>query len=220
MTDLYCISGMGVDYRLFENLDLPGCKLHFISWKTPLSGETLPDYAMRLSEAIDSSRPFALLGVSFGGMCCTEIAKHLKPVRTFIISSCKRNDELPSMIRIWRFVPLHRILNNKILISGAMLLKGKFGVRTKETGKLFNDMLRSAPDHYYRGAIDCIVRWKNTEVPQNLIHIHGDADRLIPLRHIKCDHIIKGGTHFMVMDRAEEISKIINRELSPIAELS
>jgi hypothetical protein len=204
---------MGVDHRLFGNLILPDCKLHFIAWKTPLKGETLPDYAMRLAESIDTTAPFILLGVSFGGMCCTEIAKRLKPQKTFIISSCKRNDELPSMIRLWRYVPIHRLMNNRILSSGAMMLKRRFGVKTKEMGKLFNDMLQTAPENYYTGAIDCIVGWRNREVPGNLVHIHGNADRLIPLRHIKCDHIIDGGSHFMVMDRAGEISSIINAEL-------
>src|ERR1043166_4246385 len=123
---------MGVDDRLFQNLDLPGCKLHFISWKTPSKGETLHNYAIRLSKSIDTTRPFALLGVSFGGMCCTEIAKVLLPSRTFIISSCKKNVELPRTIRIWKYLPIHRLLSDKSLISGAMMLKGKFGVKTKQ----------------------------------------------------------------------------------------
>jgi len=42
------------------------------------------------------------------------------------------------------------------------------------------------------------------------VHIHGDQDRIFPIKNIKPDYVIKGGTHMMVWNRADEISAIIN----------
>ncbi len=71
---------MGVNESLYRNLKLNDCAIFHIKWLTPFKNETLPDYAMRLSKQIDTTQPFALIGVSFGGMVCIEIAKKLNPI--------------------------------------------------------------------------------------------------------------------------------------------
>jgi hypothetical protein len=214
MMDVYCISGMGVDGRLFKNLRLENCRIHHVKWITPLKGETLPGYAMRLTEQIDTSRPFVLAGVSFGGMCSVEIAKKIKPQRTFIISSCKKNSELPFKIIFWKFSGLHRFLGDAFFIKGAMLVKRQFGIRTPEQSQKFLEMLKCSPKGYFSRAVNCILFWKNDTVPHGVIQIHGTKDEVLPVRNIKgCNYIIEGGTHFMVVDRGEEISAIINSEL-------
>lgn len=215
MLNVYCIPGMGVDGRLFKNLELANCNIRHIKWLTSLENESMADYAMRLSEQIDTSRPFALAGVSFGGMNCVEIAKRLNPVKTFVISSCKRSDELPLKITFWRGLSLYKKLNDQHYINGAMLLRKQFGVSGGEQSARFLEMLKASPDNYFSGAVHCIMSWKNKEVPAGVVQIHGTADRVLPVRKIKADHLINGGTHFMIVNRAKEINAIIDRELAP-----
>ena len=45
------------------------------------------------------------------------------------------------------------------------------------------------------------------------MHIHGNKDLLIPLPKDKNVTTIKGGRHFMIVDKAEEISAFINKKL-------
>ncbi len=215
MLDVYCIPGMGVNERLFRNLKLDNCKIHHIKWETPFKNESLSDYAMRLSKQIDSSLPFVLVGVSFGGMCSVEIAKQLKPLKTFIISSNKFHDELPLKIAFWRVLPIYRMFRDGFYKNAVMLAKKQFGVVTDEQKINFRKMLDDAPTNYFNGAVHCIVKWKNVIRPENLIHIHGTSDRVLPLGKLNgCDYKIKGGTHFMIINKGEEISEILNRELS------
>jgi alpha/beta hydrolase family protein len=214
MFDVYCIPGMGVNERLFRNLKLKNCNIHHIKWETPFKDESLPDYALRLAKQIDTSKPFVLIGVSFGGMCSTEIAKKLKPEKTFIISSCKLSKELPLKISALKFFPFYRFFRDGFYKNAVMFASKQFGVITKEQKENFRKMLDIAPEHYYNGAVNCIATWKSDSYPGNLIHIHGTGDRVLPYRKIvKCDHTIEEGTHFMILNRAEEISKIINDEL-------
>ena len=125
MLNVYCIPGMGVDGRLFKNIKLNDCTIHHIKWETPHKSELMSEYAMRLAKQIDTSQPFALIGVSFGGMNCVEIAKQLNPVKTFVISSCKRSDELPLKITFWKRFSLYRKLSDQRYIKGAMLEIGR-----------------------------------------------------------------------------------------------
>jgi pimeloyl-ACP methyl ester carboxylesterase len=218
MLNVYCISGMGVDGRLFKNLKLKNCRIHHVNWNTPLKNESLPDYAMRLAEQIDTSQPFALIGVSFGGMCCVEIAKRLKPVKTFVISSCKVSKELPLKITFWKNLAFYKFLKDSRYIFGAMLVKKQFGVNGKEQAQKFLEMLRSAPKNYFRGAVQCIMTWKNDVVPESVVQIHGTDDQVLPHKRIKCDYKIKGGNHFMIVNKADEINEIINKELEGLTE--
>ena len=86
MLNVYCIPGMGVNERLFRNLKLNNCNILHIKWETPFKNESLPDYAMRLSKQMDTTKPFVLIGVSFGGMCSVEISKQLKIVVGHLLS--------------------------------------------------------------------------------------------------------------------------------------
>lgn len=205
---------MGVDDRLFQNLNLKNCTIHFIKWKALSKNESLESYALRLSQQIDQSSPFVMIGVSFGGMLCIEIAKKLNPVKTFLISSTKINKELPFKIRVWRYFPVYKILNDRFFITASLFAKKQFGINSKKQALLFKDMLKHSPKNYFNGAVNCILKWENNIIPDNIVHIHGTADKIIPLKNLTCDYIIKDGTHFMVMNDAAEISTIINKELS------
>ncbi len=217
MLNVYCIPGMGVNERLFRNLNLNNCTIHHIKWVTPYQNELLPNYAKRLSQQIDSNQPFVLLGVSFGGMCSVEIAKQLKPLKTFIISSNKFHSELPFKLSFWRVLPLYRLFRDGFYKNAVVLTKKQFGIVTEEQMANFRKMLNEAPENYYSRAVHCIVKWKNEKRPENLIHIHGTLDRVLPYYKLKgCDYTIKGGSHFMIINKAEEINAIINIELEKL----
>jgi hypothetical protein len=72
----YFISGMAADARVFRHIRLPeGYEPVYLDWIDPVPHESLRSYALRLAERIDKNHPFILLGLSFGGMLGTEIAK-------------------------------------------------------------------------------------------------------------------------------------------------
>jgi esterase/lipase len=55
----------------------------------------LPDYAKRFSHAIKEDEEFVLIGLSFGGMLASELAKIVSPKKLIIISSLSSYRELP-----------------------------------------------------------------------------------------------------------------------------
>lgn len=207
---VYAIPGLGVDERLFSELQLKNAELHVLHWPEPVPGQSLPEYARLFLPQIDATKPFVLLGVSFGGMCVTELAKELHPVKTILISSAKTSSELPALIRLARFFPLHRLLNASQFVNLAVLFRRRFGVRAGAETELFRAMLEKRSRNYFSHTIQAIATWKNKTVPNNLVHFHGDADRLLPFSRIKNAVRIKGGNHFMVLQNGSELAAAID----------
>lgn len=210
---IYFIPGLGVDHRLFMNLRLPGHDVRYLKWIVPYRNEPLRDYALRMAEQIDASRPFVLSGVSFGGMCATEIAKVLKPEKLILISSAKKESEVPLTIRLFRYMPLQKLISSdRFYIKMALLLWKSFGFKGQQQYKLFKEMMESMPEGYFAPACNCVINWRNKEHEQTY-HLHGDKDLILPFHNITNAIRIKGGSHVMVINQAELISEILMREL-------
>ena len=93
---IYLLSGQGSDHRIFNNLNLDRShEVFHIKYHVPEEGISLKEYAHELSEQIDISKPFILIGMSLGGMLATEITDFLDPEKVIIISSAKCRKELP-----------------------------------------------------------------------------------------------------------------------------
>jgi pimeloyl-ACP methyl ester carboxylesterase len=210
MKTVYFISGLGADKRSFSFLDLSFCNPVFIDWINPLPGETLPGYAIRLRKHITGDNP-VIVGVSFGGMLVTEMAKADPSVKAIIISSNKTAIEFPSLYRAGRYVPVYKWVPPTLLKKTALFRSYFFGPKGERQKEIFRKILIDSDTRFTKWAIHSILNWKNTEVPENIIHIHGNADRLLPYRKVKADYVIENGTHLMIMNQPEEISTLIKK---------
>lgn len=214
---IYFISGLGADRRAFKRLVFPlDCELIHLDWIPPIKNETLESYADRLALSIDSSTPFYLIGLSFGGMLATEIAKKLQPLHTFIISSTPIFKELPWYYRMAGSLNLQKIVPVSLLKHGNNIGLKFLGAKTKEETKLLKQLVVDSDPIFIKWALTCILNWKNNEKPQNLTHIHGTTDNILPIRYNNPDIIIEGGGHFMVYANADAISKLITSKLNLI----
>lgn len=109
MKTIYCISGLGADEMAFSKLRVTGYELKVIPWLIPEQNETIQQYAARMRADIKEEFPI-LMGLSFGGMICTEIAKQVPVKKLIIISSIKSSEELPTWMKAVAKLRLHKIL--------------------------------------------------------------------------------------------------------------
>jgi hypothetical protein len=133
---------------LYKYLQLPNCNIIPVTWISPLKKETLPEYALRLSQQIDTSQPFVLIGVSFGGMCAIEISKKLNPLQTILISSSKVSTELPRELAGFKYIPIYHILSDFLYLKFTMLIRKRLGV-TPPLKAEFKTMLAQPPKNYF-----------------------------------------------------------------------
>ena len=214
----YLISGQAADEKLFENLKLSAyVKIKHIHWIEPLEGESLVHYCDRLSKQIDASEEFVLIGVSLGGIVSVELNKIMEPKRIIIISSIATKYELRPILKLIRLFRIHKIVPGALYKLYTPVLNWYFGAKTVRERDLLRFYTKTASKKYMKWAIDEILNWKNEERPENLFHIHGTSDRIFPYKRTHADVKITGGTHFMVHNRAEEISKLVSELLDEIA---
>lgn len=211
---IYFLSGLGADSRAFKYLVFPsGVTTVFIDWLEPLPNEPMADYAKRIAEKIDQSKPFVLVGLSFGGMLATEVMAYAKPQKTILISSAARRQELPFYYKLSGMLRLNKLLPERSIHKSNIFTNWLFSISANRDKFLLEEILTASNPSFSKWAINEIVNWKRTVAPENIIRIHGNKDRVLPIINFKPHYLIDAGGHFMIANRANEISKIIKQEL-------
>lgn len=211
LPEIYCVSGLGADERVFQKLKFQGYQPVHIQWIEPKSGETIADYAQRLTAQIKSECPI-LIGLSFGGIVAVEIAKQIATEKVILISSTKNQQEIPFYFKIFRWLPLYLLLPAKFMLWARQLIASWFfSLETADERKLLRAILHDTNAKFMKWAIHQVVTWKNEEIPAKIFHIHGASDRIFPDRYVHEDFNVSQGGHFMIMNRAEYISGLIQK---------
>lgn len=214
-TIIYLFPGQGADQRLFKHLEVPvGYDTVHMVFPIPDQRETLSAYASRFIPSIDTEAPFILLGVSLGGMICTELTDTLSPERTIIISSAKNRSELPGRYTFQQKLRINRIIPKRLTKGGARILQGIVEPDRKHDPATFKAMLKAKDPLYIKRTVDMIINWERTEHSDKIVHIHGDKDHTIPIKNIQVDYLVKEGSHMMMVTRSDEINMIIKSILS------
>lgn len=205
---IYGIGGLGADHRVFKSLTLKS-EIIPVQWIEPIKNEKLDAYAKRLAQQIDVTVPFGLIGVSFGGMMATELNGLVHPKFTILISSASNSKELPRIASILRVFNCIHLLPNFLFKPPLFILNYMFSANNK---RLLGEIIKDTDPNFIKWALAQIVKWEPNIEVQNIYRIHGSSDRIIPLKN-KNTFIVEGGGHFMIVDKAKEISEHIQHIL-------
>ena len=212
--NLYFISGLGADKRIFRKLILPeSYTIHHMDWAPVTKTESIESYCEKLSLQIDQSLPFILVGLSFGGLIAIELSRKLKPVQTIIISSFCFKKEVPAYYILMGKLRIHRLITSKFLLRPAGLMFRIMGAKNADEKNLLSNILKETDPHFLKWAINQLFSWDNTWQPENFLHIHGTADKLLPMKANMNAIAVEGGEHLMVYSQAEWVSRILINNL-------
>lgn len=214
---VFFISGIGADERLFKHIRLAeGFQVQHLAWIEPLAGETIAAYATRLARYIDTSRPFALVGLSLGGIVAAEIAAMYAPVCTVLISSVLVAGHLPAYYRLSHRLRLNRLLPAtffKIMAS----MKHIATIRKRENLRTVLRVIWSGDNRFIRWGMKAVPNWHNTQLPNPLFHIHGTRDEVFPIWNTKPTHVIPKAGHMLVISHAEQVNGMLSGILVPLS---
>lgn len=214
MQKVYFISGLGADARAFSFLDLSFCEPVFINWLEPKAKESLEAYAMRLKASITEPAPI-IVGLSFGGMLATEMAKADSSSRVIIISSNKTTSEFPFWLKIGKHFPIYNWMPDRVFTTTKLGVFWFMGAKTAEEKAAIKLIVSEAKVDFYKWAIYAILNWKNKVVPKNVLHIHGTSDKVLPFWLTKkVDVQLAKGEHLMIMNKATQISALLSKKIS------
>ena len=209
----YLIPGLGADKRVFQKL-LP--LLHgpaqVLEWLTPIGDEPMADYVQRMAAVIPEDQACFVVGVSFGGTVALEICRLRPRACAVLVSSISDADRLPPLLRLIRATRVYKLVPLPLLKLFPWAGRWYFGIDDNIEYKVFKAILRDMEPKYTRWAIERLLHWDSTGLG-SCVQILGSRDRVFPPTPAPVDYLIPGGTHFMVLTHAPQISEILNELL-------
>ena len=199
---VYFMPGLAASVSIFERIKLPESEFEmvFLEWEIPNVNETLQEYAKRMVGKIEHENP-VLVGVSFGGILVQEMARFVKARKVIIISSVRSNLEFPKRMTLAKNTKAYKLIPISLIQNIESLAKFSFGKKVNERLKLYEKFLSVRDKRYLDWAIEQVILWDRIDVCPDVIHIHGDADDVFPIKYIKDCIVVKGGTHVMILNK-------------------
>ncbi len=210
MSKVYIFSGLGSDERAFGSIDFDGLDVEFMKWFTPRKEETLESYAQRYTPIIDSKNPI-LIGLSFGGILSLEIAKSIQVKKVILLASIKTKYEQPKQFQRLLKLAINYVVPTSLLNQSNFVMERMFGVKKEEDKNLLNAILKDTDVHFIKWALNEIISWKNEEMLSNIVQIHGDKDKIFPIKNCSPDYIVNGGGHSFTITHSKKVEKIIKK---------
>ena len=199
---VYFMPGLAASIAIFERIKLPESEfeMFFLEWEIPNEKETLQEYAKRMTKKIVHENP-VLIGVSFGGILVQEMADFISVRKIIIISSVKSNLEFPKRMTLAKSTKAYKLIPISLVQNIESLAKFSFGKKVNERLKLYEKFLSVRDKRYLDWAIEQVVLWERKVVNADVVHIHGDADDVFPIKYIKDCIVVTGGTHVMILNK-------------------
>jgi len=217
-THLYFMPGLGASPAIFENikLDENEFEIHLLEWKIPYKGETLQEYAKRMTEDIKDENP-VLVGVSFGGILVQEMNQIIKTHKTIIISSVKSNKEFPNRMKFAKLTKIYKLFPTSIIQNIEQYIPDSINQKYLKGRKDLYKMYLSVRDKLYlEWSLEQVILWDRETPDENVIHIHGSKDEVFPIKYIQDCIVVEKGTHVMILNRYkwmnEKLPEIIKSE--------
>lgn len=199
---VYFMPGLAANSSIFERivLDEAVFEVVFLEWEMPLDTESLQNYAKRMVSKVIHPNP-VLIGVSFGGILVQEMAKFVDVRKVIIISSVKSNMEFPTSFKVAKTTKAYKLIPLSLIKNLESLVKFSFGSKINQRLKLYEKFLSVRDIRYLDWAVEEMILWNRTVVDKKVIHIHGDADDVFPIKNSSNCIVIKGGTHIMILSK-------------------
>ena len=202
-TPVYFVPGLAASPSIFENINLDEneFEVHLLEWKIPHKGETLQEYAKRMTEEIKHENP-VLIGVSFGGILVQEMNRIIKVRKTIIISSVKSNKEFPRRMKFAKLTKIYKLFPTSIIQNIENYIPDSINQKYLKGRKELYKMYLSVRDKLYlEWSLEQVILWNRETPDPDVIHIHGSKDEVFPIKYIKDCIVLEKGTHIMIINR-------------------
>lgn len=202
---------MSADSTIFERIHLPNDSFdtHMLNWLQPLHAkESLESYINRFYKLIKHHNQPILIGVSFGGIIAQELAKKIPSAKVILVSSIKHHSEQRPFFKFVKNTQLYKLYPPSFINWLEKVFYQLGSKKIKRTIEVYRKFLPIRNSLYTKWAIHTFLNWKQTK-DQNIIHIHGNKDRVLPIKHISNCIEIKNGSHAMIVTKSSSIQQLL-----------
>ena len=202
------------------------------NWIEPQRGETLKEFALRWAadvykqyfdpESGATEKACYVGGLSFGGMIAPIIGNYLVQrgidVRGgFLLASIRGGTELPPFSRcLWKiscWLPTGGWNLVTLWARFTIWIRGK---RISFLAQNVLNQLIDSPVKRSHNVLKMICAWRDQpeDYPFPIWHLHGSAERLLPVRYTHPDEIVSGAGHILTLLRPEDVNRFIRQRVS------
>lgn len=214
MQRIFFISGLGANERAFSRIGEVGCEKIMVKWMANEKNETLKEYAERLIKQYEIKSRDLVAGLSFGGLVAQKIAAITGQQKVILISGFRDKNDLRLPFRQALNTGLYRLLPSIRVPYVDSMIANILNSGTADSKTVLREMVRSMDYRLMKWSLEQIANTGDNTNKDVLLHnIIGDRDRIVRLWRNDTTYVVKGGSHFMVYDRAEEVTNIIRRIL-------
>ncbi len=217
MKKLYLIPGLGSDKRIYDPyLPVEGYDSEVIELIDANNETDWEEYIQLYLNRIDQDQDFSLVGISFGGIICSELSQRCSPEKVVYISTIKNSSEKPWFIRLGRYLPLHKLIPGQWLIDIHVWRFKRLRnlSKAKDRFTIMIDMAQKTKPHFISWVTNRVVKWNFKGEAGSYSHIHGTRDLLFPIRRIKNAIPVSGGSHLVVMFQRKKIKELLDKALT------
>jgi pimeloyl-ACP methyl ester carboxylesterase len=80
-----------------------------------------------------------------------------------------------------------------------------------EQQRLFVEMARATPPGFLKWGAEAILSWRPSPVTVAVHQIHGDRDRVVPVRRVQADVVVPQAGHLLSLTHPEEVNAFLRR---------
>lgn len=213
---LVLISGLAADENVFFPQKAVFPQLIVPDWPVPRPNETLDGYSGRIADALQSLDNVILGGASFGGIIALHVAHRVKPKAVLLIGSVRAPGELPPLVRYCRVLkPLIPLIPVRLLQLCCAGMTSKYFRRFAPHFSGLARQFRSSDPKVFRWSLARLLDWSvSTECDCPVYQIHGDCDRVLPIRYTSPDTVVEGGGHVITLTHSTDVNEFMRSAIA------
>ena len=224
VADLLLLPGLGADERLFQYQARRVARPYgHPSVAFPPRGRSRSPGSRSVSpRAFPTDRPRFVGGASFGGMVALELAALVRPEAVVLIGSCTTSESGSRHGCACLGVSAHacpRASSERVRGPHLSLLP-MFGLPGRGERRLFSEMASAVEPGFLKWGCRAILSWRPAAYDGPVFHLHGSADRIIPLHRVRPSHVVKGAGHLLSLSHPVETTDFLSRILEEVRGLS
>jgi len=199
---------------VFDNIGELSLDKVNVQWLDNEPDESINSYSRRIIEQYQIKENDIVAGLSFGGILAQEIARILDHEEVILISSFRDIADLRSVYRIGLRTGLYRLAPNFRIPIVDEIIAYNLNSENQDSKPILKKMLEQTDYQLLKWSLQKIAelpaRVKDNFFAYNII---GNNDKILKTWHNDHTTIIDGGSHFMVYEKAEEVTEAIKKIL-------
>ncbi len=205
--EVYLVPAPDMDERAIDAVQFDDFEIVRVSLPPLTQNTDLDTYIAQLTTQIRDPNPI-LIGFCYGGLLAIEIGKRMDTSKIVIVSGIKDRAEIPLSRRLIAMAFL--CLPSRMATAFGCSLSFTLNQLLRLPVKIPRIWLKNSQNKFI---VKHALGFNPSDTDSDIVRIHGENDRVVPLRKRSNVTVIKDAGHFMFVTKRKEMLRVIAEEI-------